>query len=206
MITYESKQHKGVFVTSDGIVDPKYKTMTIQFADGKIQSLSVATIKKWWVVVDNVQVEEPVAEEPTETIESEPIVEQTVEKPIPKKVKQNKKVGCPDNFMALVAEIAEKYGVEIRMWPKKPRMFAVRNLKGREALEIYRGNNSFKVRVRVECVPAGMEYTPHKHVSYGATIDLPYTKTGYKTLETLIKKSIAYTPTKKTKDSKKEEM
>lgn len=206
MVTYESKKHQGVFVTSDGVVDPKYKTMTIQFADGKVQSLSIATIKRWWTLVDtsNQVVDDLKNETPDTTIDSEPVVEQTVEKS-PKKEKQNKDTGCPEDFVSIITRLAGDNGVKIRTWDSKPRMFAVLNANGKAALELYRGNKTFKVRAREICIPAGIDYALHKHISFNATLDLPYTDKGYKTLETLIKKSIAYTPTKKTRNIKKEE-
>lgn len=53
MLTYQSKNHKGVYVTTDGVVDPKYKTVLITFADGKTQSITHPTLKSQWILVDN---------------------------------------------------------------------------------------------------------------------------------------------------------
>lgn len=198
MITYESKRHPGVFVTSDGKIDPKYNTQIIQFPDGKTQNVSTATIKRWWTeVTDNpIVVDTPVESE----------TPKVVNKPIPKEIKPNKEHKCPEDFLTIVSKIVNDNSVKLKTWESKPRMFAVLNANGRAALEFYKGNNTFKVRLRLVCVPAKMEYEEHKHSSFNATIDLPYTDKGYKALETLIKKSIAYTPTKKTPNTKKEEL
>lgn len=52
MKRYESKNHPGVFATVDKI-DEKYKTAMLEFDDGKTQPVTVATLKRWWTLVDD---------------------------------------------------------------------------------------------------------------------------------------------------------
>lgn len=86
MKKYESKRHPGTFLTTDGIVDEKTKTLFVTMDGGVVQSMNIATLKRWWSLVDeNADTEEPTpigepetTEEPTPSEETE-----TTEEPTP---------------------------------------------------------------------------------------------------------------------------
>lgn len=52
MKTYKSKQNPKVLVTSDGEVDPKFKTVFVTYADGKTKLISSSTFHTQWEEVD----------------------------------------------------------------------------------------------------------------------------------------------------------
>lgn len=54
VVKYESVRHPGTFMTTDGVVDEKTKTVFIKLADGKEQNISVSTLKRWWRKVSEV--------------------------------------------------------------------------------------------------------------------------------------------------------
>lgn len=69
MKKYESKRHPGTFLTTDGIVDEKTKTVFVTLEGGVVQSMNIATLKRWWTLVVET-VNTPEAETP-ETVEAE---------------------------------------------------------------------------------------------------------------------------------------
>lgn len=79
MTKYESKKNPGIFLTTDGIVDPKTKTLFVTLDDGKEKTISVATLKRWWSKVkDETEAEAPAKETaPAEEAPVEKTVEQT---------------------------------------------------------------------------------------------------------------------------------
>lgn len=68
MKKYESKRHPGTFLTTDGIVDEKTKTVFVTLEGGVVQSMNIATLKRWWTPVAET-VNTPETEEP-ETVEA----------------------------------------------------------------------------------------------------------------------------------------
>jgi len=52
MITYKSKKNPSILITSDGEVDPKFKTVFVTYPDGKTRTVSIATLHNQWDVVD----------------------------------------------------------------------------------------------------------------------------------------------------------
>ena len=52
MVTYR-KKNSNLTVTSDGYVDPKYKTVLVTYPDGKTRSLSSSTLSTYWEIVEN---------------------------------------------------------------------------------------------------------------------------------------------------------
>ena len=52
MITYKSKTDPNLIITSDGVIDPKFKTVFVTFPDGKIKSLSVSTLNMHYEIVE----------------------------------------------------------------------------------------------------------------------------------------------------------
>lgn len=109
MKKYESKRHPGTFLTTDGIVDEKTKTVFVTLEGGVVQSMNIATLKRWWTpvaeTVNTPEVETPEtaaateapAEAPkTESAEPEAPVEDSVpeepkEKPTRKKAEKKPK-------------------------------------------------------------------------------------------------------------------
>lgn len=109
MKKYESKRHPGTFLTTDGIVDEKTKTVFVTLEGGVVQNMNIATLKRWWSLVDEtantpeteepetVEAAETPAEEPeAESAESETPVEDTApaepkEKPTRKKAEKKPK-------------------------------------------------------------------------------------------------------------------
>lgn len=77
MMKYESKKNPGNFLTTDGVVDPKTKTVFVTMDDGKEKTISVATLKRWWAKVEveaaeqETPAQEPQAEEAAATVEGE---------------------------------------------------------------------------------------------------------------------------------------
>ena len=75
MTKYESKKNPGTFLTTDGVVDEKTKTMAVTMDDGKEKRISVSTLKRWWKKVEELEtdqaeeekVEEEQAKEAKET-------------------------------------------------------------------------------------------------------------------------------------------
>lgn len=64
MTKYESKKNHGTFLTTDGIVDEKTKTMAVIMDDGKEKRISVSTLKRWWKKVEELEIEESAADQP----------------------------------------------------------------------------------------------------------------------------------------------
>lgn len=82
MTKYESKKNPGTFLTTDGIVDPKTKTIFVTLDGGKEKTISIATLKRWWSKVED-EAEAP-AEEAPETAQTEktaPVEKAPVEEP-----------------------------------------------------------------------------------------------------------------------------
>ena len=79
MTKYESKKNPGTFLTTDGAVDEKTKTMAVTMDDGKEKRISVSTLKRWWKKVEELEtdqaeeekVEEEQAEEAKEAKEAD---------------------------------------------------------------------------------------------------------------------------------------
>lgn len=61
MMKYESKKNPGTFLTTDGVVDPKTKTVFVTMDDGKEKTISVATLKRWWMKIEDGAAAEPEA-------------------------------------------------------------------------------------------------------------------------------------------------
>lgn len=80
MMKYESKKNPGTFLTTDGVVDAKTKTVFVTMDDGKEKTISVATLKRWWTKVEDEAAEqkapaqEPQAEEAAAPIEETPVI------------------------------------------------------------------------------------------------------------------------------------
>ena len=80
MMKYESKKNPGTFLTTDGVVDAKTKTVFVTMDDGKEKTISVATLKRWWTKIDDEAAEqkalaqEPQAEEAVAPIEETPVI------------------------------------------------------------------------------------------------------------------------------------
>lgn len=55
MTKYESKKNPGTFLTTDGVVDKKTKTMAVTMDDGKEKRISVSTLKRWWKKVEELE-------------------------------------------------------------------------------------------------------------------------------------------------------
>lgn len=78
MMKYESKKNPGTFLTTDGVVDAKTKTVFVTMDDGKEKTISVATLKRWWTKVEDeateqkVPAQEPQAEEAAAPVEEKP--------------------------------------------------------------------------------------------------------------------------------------
>lgn len=87
MKKYESKRHPGTFLTTDGIVDEKTKTVFVTLEGGVVQNMNIATLKRWWSLVDEAdntpETEEPetveAAETPAEESEAESAEPETAE-------------------------------------------------------------------------------------------------------------------------------
>lgn len=83
MMKYESKKNPGTFLTTDGVIDAKTKTLFVTMDDGVEKTISVATLKRWWArVEDNTEAENPapVEEMPAEET-TEPMDEATTQEP-----------------------------------------------------------------------------------------------------------------------------
>ena len=78
MMKYESKKNPGTFLTTDGVVDAKTKTVFVTMDDGKEKTISAATLKRWWAKVEDEAAEqkapaqEPQAEEAAAPVEEKP--------------------------------------------------------------------------------------------------------------------------------------
>lgn len=84
MKKYESKRHPGTFLTTDGIVDEKTKTVFVTLEGGVVQNMNIATLKRWWSLVDETantseteETEEPETVEAPEAPATEPEAEST---------------------------------------------------------------------------------------------------------------------------------
>lgn len=53
MDTYESLVEPGNYITTDGVIDEKFKTIFVKNAQGKEFPMSTATLEKYWKRVDN---------------------------------------------------------------------------------------------------------------------------------------------------------
>lgn len=99
MMKYESKKNPGTFLTTDGVVDAKTKTVFVTMDDGKEKTISVATLKRWWTKVEDEAAEqkapaqEPQAEEAAAPIEETPVI--TEEAAPAEKVKAEKETDTP---------------------------------------------------------------------------------------------------------------
>ena len=58
MTKYESKKNPGTFLTTDGVVDEKTKTMAVTMDDGKEKRISVSTLKRWWKKVEELETDQ----------------------------------------------------------------------------------------------------------------------------------------------------
>ena len=58
MTKYESKKNPGTFLTTDGAVDEKTKTMAVTMDDGKEKRISVSTLKRWWKKVEELETDQ----------------------------------------------------------------------------------------------------------------------------------------------------
>ncbi len=80
MIKYESKKNPGTFLTTDGVVDAKTKTVFVTMDDGKEKTISVATLKRWWTKIEDeaakseAPAQEPQAKEAAAPIEEKPAI------------------------------------------------------------------------------------------------------------------------------------
>lgn len=139
MTKYESKKNPGTFLTTDGIVDPKTKTVFVTLEDGKEKTISIATLKRWWTKVeDNTEPVAPVENVPesnpaeakapaTENETAEPAEQEApnikepsqeeapVKKPAPKK-KRTPKVKAPKTTAIILP--AETSDILIDMYDK----------------------------------------------------------------------------------------
>lgn len=52
MIWYRSKKDPTLIITSNGEIDPKFKTVAVQYPDGKIKILSSSTLTNQWEMVE----------------------------------------------------------------------------------------------------------------------------------------------------------
>lgn len=48
MKTYKSRKNPKILIHSDGVIDPKFKTVSVIFPDGKIKILSSSTLANQW--------------------------------------------------------------------------------------------------------------------------------------------------------------
>lgn len=53
MKTYKSKKDPTILIYSDGVIDPKFKTVSAIFPDGKIKILSSSTLANQWEEVED---------------------------------------------------------------------------------------------------------------------------------------------------------
>ena len=58
MAKYESKKNPGTFLTTDGAIDEKTKTMAVTMDDGKEKRISVSTLKRWWKKIEEAEAEQ----------------------------------------------------------------------------------------------------------------------------------------------------
>ena len=79
MMKYESKKNPGTFLTTDGVVDPKTKTVFVTMDDGKEKTISVATLKRWWTKIEDGATAEPKA--PAQEAQAEEAAASVEEKP-----------------------------------------------------------------------------------------------------------------------------
>jgi hypothetical protein len=52
MKTYKSRQNPKILVTSDGVVDPKFKTVFVTYSDGKTKLISSSTFHTQWEEIE----------------------------------------------------------------------------------------------------------------------------------------------------------
>ena len=52
MKTYKSKKDPTILIYSDGVIDPKFKTVSVTFPDGKVKILSSSTLTNQWEEID----------------------------------------------------------------------------------------------------------------------------------------------------------
>lgn len=110
MKKYESKKHPGTFLTTDGVVDEKTKTLFVTMEGSIEQSMNIATLKRWWRLVDDTEetteaeapVEEPEAtetsddmEEPTNEEPTEEAADESTREDVPGKKPAHKKAEKP---------------------------------------------------------------------------------------------------------------
>ena len=199
MKTYESKKHPGVFIQTDCAVDEKYKTVLITFSDGKTQTISIATLKRWWTLVDTPELSEPVQVESTKVDEeTTPIVS----KAIIKKEPEQKLVNAT-TFDTALSDILALNKCELKRWDSKPKMLGIR-YNGKSIMDLYLGKKTFKARVRHEILDDTEKYELHNYM-FDATIDLSYDTLGYTGLNSLVSRSLIYNPVRKHRKDKKEE-
>lgn len=179
MITYRSKKHPDILVTSDGEVDPKYKTVLITFQNGKTQSISSPTLASQWEIVEN---------------------------PVTTYTEQEEAVTPVASSIAELAEsVAMTMGGKLKTWDSKPNIFAI-TYNGKAVMEICTSKKYFKARVKPEVLRSDEEYVAHSY-NFGATLTFDYDELGYSALESLITRSIVYSSNKpkKTRKTTKEE-
>lgn len=52
MVWYRSKKDPNLVITSNGLIDPKFKTIVVQYPDGKLKVLSSSTLANQWEEVE----------------------------------------------------------------------------------------------------------------------------------------------------------
>lgn len=129
MMKYESKKNPGTFLTTDGVVDAKTKTVFVTMDDGKEKSISVATLKRWWTKVDNETTavpEAPAATEetpaPAEKAEETTPAEETKEEPAEAAASAGEPKEEPAEAAAPAGEPKEKAPKAAPKAPKTPKV------------------------------------------------------------------------------------
>lgn len=183
MITYRSKKHPDILVTSDGEVDPKYKTVLITFSNGKTQSISSPTLASQWEIIENPA-------------------------PTPEKIPESESRDATSigySIAEFAENVAQTMGGKLKTWESKPNILAI-TYGNKSVMEICVSKRYFKVRVKPEVLRSDEEYVAHSY-NFGATITFEYDDTGYSALESLITRSIVYSSNKpkKTRKTTKEE-
>lgn len=105
----------------------------------------------------------------------EPVAEQPAEAPV-KKVKKTRKVKVavtPEVVTTFIDDltsvVADTDGFELKTWDKIKNLYAVR-YNGKTVIECYVGKKNYRVNVKVDRVPEGVEYTTVKNYYLPACI------------------------------------
>ena len=125
-------------------------------------------------------VAEPVAEVESEAVDTVVEVEtQPEEKPV-KKVRKVKFSATDEVVKTFIDDLVTKVneaGFELKTWDKIKNLYAVKK-NGKTVLECYVGKKVYRVNVKADIVPEGIEYTTVKNYYLPATIkDVVYTDT-----------------------------